>query len=157
MYRKAADDDGRSPVWMIFAISTIIAGILALSAWWMHERLTTPAARLPMTAEAQAYLQQIVVKDARVSAADTPLGTPVTYLDAHLLNQGSQTVRELDLRLEFVDVTGQMVLRQIAHPVSQRTAPLKPGDVRDLHVTFDHMPAEWNQAPPALAPVYVGF
>jgi hypothetical protein len=92
-----------------------------------------------------------------MSAAETPLGTAVTYLDARLANKGSRTVRELDLRLDFVDLTGQMVLRRIVYPVSRRTAPLKPGEVRDLHVTFDHMPAEWNQAPPAFTPVYVSF
>jgi hypothetical protein len=142
---------------MIFAISAVIAGILALSAWWMHGRLTRPEVRAPMSPEAQAYLQQIVVSDAHMSAADTPLGTAVTYLDARVANKGSQTVRELDLRLDFVDLTGQMVLRRTAHPVTRRTAPLKPGELRNLHVTFDHMPAEWNQAPPAFTPVYVSF
>lgn len=110
-----------------------------------------------MSPEAQAYLREIAVTDAHMSAADTPLGTAVTYLDARVANKGSQTVREVDLRLEFVDMTGQMVLRQTTHPVSRQTAPLKPGELRGLHVTFDHMPAEWNQAPPAFTPVYVGF
>jgi hypothetical protein len=142
---------------MIFGISAVIAGALALSAWWMHGRLTRPASRSPMSPEAQAYLREIAVTDAHMSAADTPLGTAVTYLDARVANKGSQTVREVDLRLEFVDMTGQMVLRETAHPVSRQTAPLKPGELRNLHVTFDHMPAEWNQAPPAFTPVYVGF
>lgn len=151
------NDDGRSPVLMIFAISALIAGVLAATGWWMHGRLTRPLVRAPMTTEAQAYLRQIAVSDARMSAADTPLGTAVTYLDARVANQGSQTVRELDLRLEFVDMTGQMILRQTAHPVTSQTTPLKPGETRNLHVAFDHMPAEWNQAPPAFTPVYVGF
>jgi hypothetical protein len=148
---------GRSTVLMIFGISAIIAGILALSAWWMHGQLTKPLARVPMSAEARAYLHEIAVNDARMSAADTPLGTAVTYLDARIANTGSQTVRELDLRLEFVDLTGQIILRQTAHPVTKNTTALRPGDIRDLHVTFDHMPAEWNQAPPAFTAVYVGF
>ena len=50
-----------------------------------------------------------------------------------------------------------MVLRQTAHPVTNHTPGLKPGEVRNLHITFDHMPAEWNQAPPAFTPVYVSF
>ena len=134
-----------------------MAGVLVLSAWWMHGRLTRAPVRAPMSPEAEAYLRQIAVTDARMSAADTPLGTAVTYLDAHLTNKGTQSVQELDLRLEFVDMTGQMILRQTVHPINKRTAPLKPGEVRDLHVTFDHMPAEWNQAPPAFTPVYVAL
>jgi hypothetical protein len=154
---QGVSDQGRSPVLMIFVISAAIAGILALAGWWMHGRLTTPPVRSPMSSEAQEYLQQIAVTDARMSAADTPLGTAVTYLDAQIANKGSQTVRELDLRLEFVDLAGQMVLRQTAHPVTNHTPGLKPGEVRNLHITFDHMPAEWNQAPPAFTPVYVSF
>lgn len=142
---------------MIFGISAVIAGILAATGWWMHGQLTKPLARVPMSAEARAYLHEFAVSDARMSAADTPLGTAVTYLDARIANTGSQTVRELDLRLEFVDLAGQNILRQTAHPVTRQTAALKPGEVRDLHVTFDHMPAEWNQAPPAFTPVYVAF
>ena len=153
----ASNDSGRSPLLMIFGISAIIAGVLALSAWLMHHRLTRFASRPPMTTEEQAYLKQILVTDARMSAADTPLGTAVTYLDAHLTNKGSQPVRELDLRLEFVDMTGQMVLRQTAHPVTEEMPALKPGEVRDMHVTFDHMPAEWNQGPPSFTPVYLEF
>ena len=154
---RSLNDHGRSPVVMIFGISAVIAGILAATGWWMHGRLTRPQLRPPMSGEAQAYLQQISIIDARMSAADTPLGTAVTYLDAQLVNRGSQTVRELDLRLEFVDMTGQMILRQTTHPITAKTAPLKSGETRAVHVAFDHMPAEWNQAPPSFTPLYVGF
>jgi hypothetical protein len=158
MRRKVLKDDhGRSPVLMIFGISAVIAGILAAMGWWMHGRLVRPQSRPPLGAEAQAYLQQITVSDARMSAADTPLGTAVTYLDAIIANKGSQTVRELDMRLEFVDMTGQMILRQTVRPVTSETPALKSGEVRPMHVSFDHMPAEWNQAPPAFTPVYIGF
>jgi len=149
--------DGRSPVLLIFATSAVIAAILAVAAWWMHARITRPLVRPPLDPEARAYLQQIAVADARMSAADTPLGGAVTYLDAHVINRGSRIVRELDLQLDFVDLVGQMVLRRTVRPVTSETAPLHPGESRSLHVTFDHMPAEWNQAPPVFTPVYVSF
>lgn len=142
---------------MIFAISAVIAGTLAVTAWWMHSRITRSWVRPPLTAEARAYLQQIAVMDAHMSAADTPLGGAVTYLDARVTNRGSRTVRELDLRLDFVDLVGQMVLRRTVRPVTPEAAPLHPGESRTLHIAFDHVPAEWNQAPPVFTPVYVSF
>ena len=123
----------------------------------MHARLTQPAIRPPLSADAQAYLAQIALTDARMSAAETPLGTTETYLDAHVVNRGSRTVRELDVRLDFQDMMNQVVLKQVNSPVTESTAPLKPGELRSLHITFDHMPAEWNQGPPVFTPVYLEF
>jgi len=135
----------------------MIAALLAGGAWIMHARLTRPTARPPLSAEARGYLAQITVTDAQMSAAETPLGTTETYLDAHIVNRGSRSVRQLDLQMVFEDTMKPIVLQQVSSPVTENTAPLKPGELRSLHVTFDHMPAEWNQAPPAFTPVYVEF
>jgi hypothetical protein len=148
---------GRSLLPLIFGISTAIAVLLAGVAWLMHARLTRPAVRPPLSAEARDYLAQIAVTDTHMSAAETPLGTTETYLDAHVVNRGSRTVRQLDLQLEFQDMMKQVVLQQVSRPVTENTAPLNPGETRNLHITFDHMPAEWNQGPPVFTPVYVEF
>lgn len=145
---------GRSLLLLIFVISAAIAALLAGGAWLMHARLTRPPA---LSVEARDYLAQIAVTDARMSAAETPLGTTETYLDAHVINKGSRTVRQLDLQLDFQDTMNQVVLRQVARPVTGDTTTLGPGQVRNLHLTFDHMPAEWNQAPPVFTPLYVEF
>jgi hypothetical protein len=152
-----AGDCGRSLLLLIFGISALIAALVAGGAWLMHARLTRPTVRPPLSAEARSYLAQIAVADARMSAAETPLGTTETYLDAHVINRGSRTVRQLDLQLDFEDTMNEVVLRQVSRPVTGNTAPLEPGAVRNLHMTFDHMPAEWNQAPPVFTPVYVEF
>jgi len=142
---------------MIFGISLAIATLVAGGAWLMHARLTRPAVRPALSADARDYLAQIAITDARMSAAETPLGTTETYLDAHVVNRGSRTVRQLDLQLNFEDMMNQVVLQQISRPVTENTAPLEPGETRNLHITFDHMPAEWNQGPPVFTPVYVEF
>jgi hypothetical protein len=41
--------------------------------------------------------------------------------------------------------------------VSARTPPLKPGETRAFRVTFEHIPADWNQAAPTITPVYLEF
>jgi len=150
-------DCGRSLLLLIFGISAAIALVVAGGGWLMHARLTRPVVRPPLSAEARAYLAQIEVTDTRMSAAETPLGTTETYLDARVVNKGSRTVRQLDLQLDFEDTMSQVVLRQVSRPVTGSTAPLGPGGVRNLHITFDHMPAEWNQAPPIVTPLYVEF
>ncbi len=92
-----------------------------------------------------------------MSAAENFLGDTITFFDAKITNQGSKTVREVELRLEFVDTLGQVVLRETAHPVRSRTLPLGPGKTRSFQVSFDHMPADWNQAPPRVTVTHVSF
>jgi hypothetical protein len=109
------------------------------------------------TEEQKAYFRQLEFTDLHMSAAQNFLGDSVTYLDARVKNAGTKTVRRLDLDLTFVDMLSQVILRERAHPVSERAPPLKPGESRAFRVTFEHIPADWNQAAPTMTPVYVQF
>jgi hypothetical protein len=81
----------------------------------------------------------------------------VTYVDAKMTNTGTKPVRELDIRLEFSDMLNQVVLREVKHPITPRMPPLAPGEIRPFRATFERMPTEWNQAPPAIAPLALRF
>jgi hypothetical protein len=142
---------------MIFGISVAIAAVLAIVAFTMHARLSRPAVRPPLSAEAQAYLKQIAVTGIHMSAAETGLGSNVTYLDAEVANNGTRAVREIDMDLTFVDMLNQTVLRRTAHPITASAPPLKPGESRPFRVTFDYMPADWNQGAPNVSVTYVSF
>ena len=110
-----------------------------------------------LSEEQKAYLQQIVVTDARMSAAENFLGNTVTYLDAQVTNKGGKEVRQLELELVFVDMLDQVVLRHTAHPITLRSAPLRPEQTRSFQVSFEHMPLDWNQALPTITPKSVQF
>jgi len=107
--------------------------------------------------EQKAYLQQIAITDARMSAAENFLGHTVTYLDALVSNKGGKEIRQLELELVFVDTLNQVVLRETARPITLHTPPLEPGQSRPFQVSFEHMPLEWNQAPPTITPKSVQF
>jgi hypothetical protein len=132
----------------------IIAGVLALVR--RAASPTVPASPV-LTEEEKAYFPAIVVSDARMTAAQNFLGGTVTYLDAKVINNGTKTVRRLDLQLEFVDTLNQVVLRETAHAIASRAPPLKPGETRAFRVSFDHMPVDWNQASPTITVKYLGF
>jgi hypothetical protein len=144
-------------------ILTVGAAMLALTAvvvflWHSHGAAELSASGSAITTEEQqAYFRQLEFTDVHMSAAENFLGASVTYLDARVTNKGTKTVRRLDLDLTFVDTLNQVVLRERAHPVTRRKPPLKPGESRAFRVTFEHMPADWNQAAPTMTPVYVQF
>lgn len=149
-------EEKRTTVYAAIAAGTL-AVIIAVLIWLMRPSPQPQSSVPTLTDEQRAYLDQIVVTDARMSAAENFLGHTVTYLDAVVVNQGTKLVRELELELVFVDTLNQVVLRERTRPVTPRASPLKPGDSRALQVTFEHMPLEWNQAPPAITPKYVAF
>ena len=156
-----AKERGISTLVIIFIVSGVMAVLVAaliLSQRTSSSRATSSGgARGSLSEEQKAYLALLEFTDARMSAAQNFLGGTLTYLDARVTNRGTKAVRRLDLELRFVDMLNQVVLRETAHPVTDRTPPLKPGEIRAFRVTFEHMPVDWNQAPPRMTPVFVQF
>jgi hypothetical protein len=142
-------------VWILIALGALGALVGGWVVLRPHvEPSGSPAA---LTADEKAYLSQISITGARMSAAQNFLGDTITFLDAKVTNQGSRTVRDVELKLEYVDVYRQVVLRTFTHAVSARALPLPPGTARDFQVSYDHMPADWNQAPPKITVTRVAF
>jgi hypothetical protein len=110
-----------------------------------------------MTAEERAYLGEIEISEATVSAAQNFLGDMVISLDANITNRGSRPVRQVELELTFVDPWGQVVLEEKGWPVSRRAPALAAGETRSFQLAFENMPVEWNQAPPRVAVRRVEF
>jgi hypothetical protein len=109
-------------------------------------------------AEEKAYLQQIEIKSAHMTAASNFLGQEVFTLNAEVTNRGPKVVRSLRLEMEFMDIMKQKtVLDKIVQPITSAEPPLKPGETRAISVSFENMPDEWNQGPPRIVPVSVGF
>jgi len=145
----------------IIVVSVILAGVAAILIMHQHEVATRPASvvasRQPLTTEQKAYLSSFAFGDFHMSQAANFLNDTVTYLDGSVTNQGAKPVRTLDVQLEFVDSLNQVVLRDTVHPLEGRTAPLQPGETYAFRVTFEHMPADWNQAAPTAKAVYLEF
>jgi hypothetical protein len=155
------NDHGVSTLIIILIVSVALAAVFAVFVIQQHHAVTRPAAvaaaRPPLSAEQKAYLGSLAFADFHMSAAANFLGDTVTYLDGRVTNQGAKPVRSLDVELNFVDTLNQVVLRETAHPLADRATPLQPGDTQAFRVTFEHVPVDWNQAPPTAKPVYVEF
>lgn len=156
------NDHGASALTIIILIvSAILAALVAVLVLHQHNEAARPAMevglRPPLTADQTAYLRSFTFADFHMSAANNFLGNTVTYLDGSITNQGAKPVHNLDVELNFVDSLNQVVLREIAHPLANRATPLGPGETYAFRVTFDHMPVDWNQAPPSAKAVYLEF
>jgi hypothetical protein len=155
------NDRGVSTWIIIVCVALALAALAAL--WVARQRAIAPepaSAGPPhptLNAEQTAQLAFLVFSDPHMSAAQNFLGNTVTYLDAQVTNQGAKTIRLLDVELNFVDTLRQVVLRETAHALTARGAPLAPGGTRAFRVSFEHMPDDWDQAPPTITAVYLEF
>jgi hypothetical protein len=143
--------------WFILLGIGIVAGIIGVILLLRPAARTSSAQFAPASSEQKGYLSQIAVSDAKMSAAQNYLGQTIFYLNAKLTNKGSRAVKGVDLQLEFHDVLDQVVLRDTAHPIRAGANPLKPSETRAFVIAFEHLPAEWNQAPPSMIPLSVVF
>jgi len=152
-------DRGVATIVLILIVAALLALLIAAFVYFRSAALAgrRTGSGVPLSEEQRAYASLLELTDARMSAAQNFLGNTVTYLDARVTNKGAKAVRRLDVQLEFVDILNQVVLREVAHPVTDRTAPLKPGQSRAFQVTFEHMPADWNQTSPRMKVVYIDF
>ncbi len=155
------NDHGISTATIILIVSVILAGLVTVFVLEQHHAVSRTASggagQPALSAEQQAYLASFDFADLRMSAATNFLGDTVTYLDGSVTNKGAKPVRRLDVELNFVDTLNQVVLRETEHPLADRTTPLRPGETHAFRVSFDHMPADWNQAPPSVRAVNVEF
>ena len=113
------------------------------------------AAKSAPQAEEKGYLQNIQVTPGRVEAAQNFLKHTVTTVRGTVTNNGSKTVRYLEISLTFSDIEGKPIEQKTAAPISGSTPLLKPGETRPFELSFDQVPAMWNQAVPRMAPVRV--
>jgi hypothetical protein len=155
------NDQGISTPILILIVAVVLAALVAVFVFREHHAVSPPlaagAGHPALNAEQKAYLASLVFSDLHMSAAANFLGDTVTYLDGTVTNTGGKLVRRLDVELNFVDTLNQVVLRETAHPVADRATPLPAGETHTFRVTFEHMPMDWNQAPPSAKAVYVEF
>lgn len=149
--------EDRTNAVLILLAAAALAVIVATFALTRRSAAPPAPPKPALTEDEKAYAQNLVVSDARMSAARNFLGDTVVYLDARVTNKGPKAVRRLELGLVFVDTLNQVVLRETARPITLRTPPLRPGETRSFQVTFERMPADWDEAPPVMAPIVVNF
>jgi hypothetical protein len=139
-----------------FAIGAVIvlllfAGLVLLTRSTQPHR-TTAAATLPFGAEEQNYAAaNIHFQDVAFSQSSNLLNQEFTYATGKISNDGSRTVRGLEITLEFHDQFNQVILRETQRAVELTAAPLPPGQQRDFQITIEqHIPSTWNQQYPSI-------
>ena len=139
-----------------FLAGAVIVALLVGGAiiWSKHSAATESAAPppLPMGAVEQAYASQITFTQPNtpMSRASNFLNQEVTYIFGTVENDGPRTVNQIEVTLEFHDISGQVVLRDPQRLLPELAPPLAPGQKYDFQLSYEHPPEQWNQVYPTM-------
>lgn len=138
----------------VLIVGTVTLVVLLGLAYWAIRLAPAPAVvldqPLPMGTAEQAYVPQIEFLEPQVSRASNFLNQEVTFVFGTVRNHGRRGIRQIELTLEFHDVFQQVVLRDKQRLFGPRAIPLASNHNRDFQLTYESMPAQWDQAYPAI-------
>jgi hypothetical protein len=149
--------EGRSNLKYFIIAAVVVLILLAIAIVASRAPSGNSSAAAELTPEQKDYLANIGFAGAKMSAATNFLGQRVIYLDAQISNRGTRVVTQVETKMEFTDLLGQVILRENNKIFPPASLPLKPGETRDFQIFFDRIPSDWNQAPPRITPVSVRF
>jgi hypothetical protein len=146
------DSNRRAPVVLLVGAVAMIVLIAVVYFAGRYAPVTVAPAEqpLPMGSAEQAYAPQIQFQDLKVARATNFLNQEATFVFGTTANNGPRGIRQIEVTLEFHDLFQQVVLRDKQRLFSPTAAPLAPNQTRDFQLTYDSMPAQWNQAPPTV-------
>ena len=147
---------GGLPVPVLVTLALVLA--VSTGAFFYFQGRRAPAPEQPvLTAEAAAYLPQLQLFDVDMQAAENYLKQTVSTITGKITNAGPRTLRLVEVHCVFRDAAGQAVLRQRVSIVGRKTGPVSTGQTRPFELTFDNIPAAWNQTMPDLVISQIQF
>jgi len=138
---------------MFIAGAIVVAICLAGLVFLIHiSQPSGPVAakQLPFGSAEQAYAEHIHFANIQMARAKNMLDQEFTYLGGTISNEGTQTIKAMDVTIEFRDPFNQVILRDTERLIGAATNPLGPSQPRDFQVTLEHIPEQWNQQYPSI-------
>jgi len=133
----------------VIVVFFVVAGVVLLSRS-SHPGRSAAAEMLPFGPTERGYSEHIHFKNIQMARATNFLNQEFTYVAGTISNDGTQTIRQLEVTMEFHDPFNQVVLRETKRLIGENARPLTGGNMRDFQISLDHVPAEWDQQYPSI-------
>jgi hypothetical protein len=157
LFGSAPEQRSGTPLaaWAIAALAVVVL-VVVLASITGKKAAPAPSTLQP----ADGYAASLPLSQFAMSEAANLSGGKLTYLDGHVANNGGRTVSGVTVQVVFandeamapqIDTLPLTLIRTREpyidiQPVSAN--PLKPGDDREFRLTFETVPANWNQEMP---------
>jgi hypothetical protein len=144
-----------SPASIVIGLAMIL--ILGVFGWLTFGPKPPPPPPPVLTAEAKQYLNNLVLTNVHMQAAESLVNQRVVEILGDITNKGDRTVRLAEVTCVFSDYYGKELKRERVAIVGQTTGLLIPGASKPFRLAFDDLADTWNQALPALVIAQIQF
>ncbi|MGH9737387.1 MAG: DUF2393 family protein [Candidatus Acidiferrales bacterium] len=146
------EEKSRFPVAFLagLAVVSVIVIIFLVATRSVKPPKPVPEPKMPFSADAQSYAGNIHFQKLELSESSNMLNEKFTYLDGVVSNNGARTIEALEVLVEFHDPFKQVILKGTRRMIPVGSQPLGPGKQREFDLTFEQLPAEWNQQYPTI-------
>ena len=110
-----------------------------------------------ITAEAKAYVKFLALGDVGMTSAEAFNGAKLVEIKGTIGNQGTRSLKQVEITCVFYDPYHQIVLRNRQAIVRAATGGLKPGETKPFRLAFDDLAESWNQALPQVIIASIDF
>jgi hypothetical protein len=142
----------RSPLVLMIgaAAMLVLIGVLYWASRYAPAPLSPPEIPLAMGPAENEYISHIEFLAPQMARATNFLNQEVTFAFGAVKNNGPRPIRQIEVTLEFHDVFKQVVLRDKERLFSPDAIPLDSYHMRDFQITYEKLPAQWDQAYPTV-------
>jgi len=157
---------GEERNWLPLGVSIALVGAVVIGGMVLGGR--KPVAHVTATtAGADPYAASLPLTDVVMSESSNLAGGKVTYVDGHVANTGSRTVKGVLVQVLFRNAGHEVAQNQVLPLTLIRTrepyidiepvaaAPLKPGSGQDFRLIFDAISQDWAGDTPEIRVVQV--
>ncbi|HEY1866392.1 MAG TPA: DUF2393 family protein [Candidatus Acidoferrales bacterium] len=146
------ESEGRGAIVLLIGAvaALLLIGAVYLVGYYSPAPAKVAVKPLPMGPAEQAYAQHIQFLDPKLARAANFLNQEVTFVFGTVSNDGPRAVQQIEVTLEFHDQFKQVVLRDTQRLFSTTAEPLPPNGSRDFQLSYETMPAQWNQTYPTM-------
>ena len=114
--------------------------------------------QITLTPEARGYVRNLKLSDVEMKASESYMKSTIVEITGKITNNGSRSLRLVEINCIFYDPYNQVVLRERVPIVRSKTSTgLAPGETRSFRLPFDSLPQSWNQGMPQLVIARIEF
>jgi|SRR5579875_956233 len=147
---------GKKPVAPLIVAAIVVVVAVVAGVVYMNRSGANTAQQPPASAEAKAYVQNLVLSDVRMQASENFMRQQIVEIVGKIANNGSRPLKSVDVFCLFYGVDGSEVHRERV-PIVRSTEPLQPNETRPFRLPFDGLPDSWNQAMPKMVIAGIAF
>ena len=138
----------------LIAVATL--GLVGGGIFWLM-RPAPVKQDAKITAEAKAYVKFLALGDVGMTSAEAFNGAKLVEIKGTIGNQGTRSLKQVEITCVFYDPYHQIVLRNRQAIVRAATGGLKPGETKPFRLAFDDLAESWNQALPQVIIASIDF